>query len=161
MVGGMEESYAQDGQGRLTRRTHSNGSQEDFVYDGSGFLGTRIVDSGGRAGLWEYERDAVGLVTRQVDPSGVEVRYAYDKNNLLTRWERVIQSDPERTAVTSYYYYYAALHLLSKVADNKDSSGNSLSPATIAMRFMRDAHGNPVAGLHGCAMSTQTLTAVL
>ena len=68
----------------------------------------------------------MGLATRKVEPEGEEEWLSYDKNNLLTREERLISANPLKSIATSYYYD-GAYRLLSTVAENKDSNVNSLS----------------------------------
>lgn len=71
-ISGGGAVYLYDSQGRLTNVTIANGADGDFhdalAYGSDGFLQTYTQDSGGRNLTTTFEHDALGRVTRIVDP---------------------------------------------------------------------------------------------
>ncbi|MBO0513332.1 DUF6531 domain-containing protein, partial [Streptomyces beijiangensis] len=141
-------------EGRASRRTAPDGSQESWTYDGEG---NRTTHTDTMGGVTRYEYGHFDLVTARTGPDGVRHSFAYDTQLRLTQ-----VANPQ--GMNWDYVYDAAGRLVSEtdfdgrtLSYEHDAAGRLLTLVTASgetIRFERDVLGRPVSKDAGGAVTT-------
>ncbi|MDO4414656.1 MAG: S-layer homology domain-containing protein, partial [Erysipelotrichaceae bacterium] len=144
---GKTIAYVYDGKNRLSSVTDSAGFTTKYIYDETTGLLRRMTDGEGNI-LAEYERDANGLITRQINGNGTSTVYTYDNGNVNS----ITLYQADGTVISSEKYTFDQMGNVSKKEtldgtwnyeyDARNQLTKSTAPDGTVTSYIYDAAGN-------------------
>ncbi len=131
-IASITEQFSYNSSGQLTSHVHpDNGNGVRRVdsmryYDSGpqrGYLRQTIVDAGGFDLTTTYEHDAVGNVTRKIDPRGNDTLYAVNQRNQVVREISAEVRPGSGIRYTRDFFYDANDNLVRVEIENRDELG--------------------------------------
>lgn len=138
----VTESWEYNPRGQVTRHVlpdNGTGHRRVDVYEyyeegpARGYLAREIVDAGGLNLTTEYEYDAVGNLTRKVDPAGHDTLYVYNALDQVVR-----EFSPEvkpGVRIVRDTHYDANNNIIRTDVDNLDEQGEARANAQLTTTY--------------------------